>query len=175
MDTTEEAPGARLANRVAHAAVTAWIVWVVNTSAAAVRGVGLAEQFTEHVAWWQYALFAGLVVIRPVAARSLTPVLVGPDRDLRPAGPAARLGALLAVLAATVVAVGLLTLAVGILNEGDRPARLLSAVGDGLTGAPSLVLAGATAAFAFLSPAVWPVVPFGRDRRAGGGLRQSGP
>lgn len=87
METTEEARGARLANRVAHAAVTAWIVWVVNTSAAAVRGIGLAEQFTEHVAWWQFALFAGLVVIRPVAARSLTPVLVGPDRDLRPAGP----------------------------------------------------------------------------------------
>ncbi|MDX3504892.1 hypothetical protein PV689_23485 [Streptomyces sp. ATCC51928] len=165
MDTTEEARGARLADRVAHAAVTAWIVWVVNTSAAAVRGIGIAEQFTEHVAWWQYALFAGLVVIRPVAARSLTPVLVGPDRDLRPAGPAARLGSLLAVLAATVVAVGLLTLAVGVLTEGDRPARLLSAVGDHLTGVPSLVLAGATAAFAFLSPAVWPVVPLGRGRR----------
>ncbi|MFD7384136.1 MULTISPECIES: hypothetical protein [Streptomyces] len=165
MDTTEEAPGARLANRVAHAAVTAWIVWVVNTSAAAVRGVGLAEQFTEYVAWWQFALYAGLVVIRPVAARSLTPVLVGPDRDLRPTGPAARLGALLAVVAATAVAVGVLTLAVGVLVEGDRPARLLSAVGDHLTGAPALVLAGATAAFAFLSPAVWPVLPLRRDRR----------
>ncbi|MEU5287525.1 hypothetical protein N7925_13515 [Streptomyces sp. CA-278952] len=104
---TAEVRGARLAHRVAHAAVTAWVVWVVNASAAAVRGIGPAEQFTEHVAWWQYALFAGLVVVHPVAARSLTPVLVGPDRDLRPAGAAARPAALLAVLAATVVAVGL--------------------------------------------------------------------
>ncbi|MFH9237053.1 hypothetical protein ACH4KO_05700 [Streptomyces anulatus] len=47
---TEEARGARLADRVAHAAVTAWIVWVVNASAADVGGIGLAEQFTEHVA-----------------------------------------------------------------------------------------------------------------------------
>ncbi|MFJ9106783.1 hypothetical protein [Streptomyces sp. NPDC102283] len=171
MDTTEEASGARLANRVAHAAVTAWIVWVVNTSAAAVRGIGLAEQFSEHVSRWEYALFAGLVVIRPVVARSLTPVLVGPDRDLRPAGRAARLRALLVVLAASAAAVGLLTLAVGVLVGGRPPARLLSAVGDHLTGAPSLVLAGAAAAFAFLPPAVWPVVPFGRYRRARGGLR----
>ncbi|MGQ4714949.1 hypothetical protein ACUN22_14810 [Streptomyces anulatus] len=165
----EEARGARLADRVAHAAVTAWIVWVVNASAAAFRGIGLAEQFTEHVAWWQYALFAGLVVIRPVAARSLTPVLVGPDRDLRPAGPVARLGTLLAVLAATVVAVGLLTVAVGTLVEGDRLSRLLSAVGGHLTGVPFLVLAGAVAAFAFLSPAVWPVVSLGRLGRRGTG------
>lgn len=118
---TEEARGTRLAERVAHAAVAAWIVWVVNASAAAVRGIGLTEQFTEHVAWWQYALFAGLVVVRPVAARSLTPVLVGPGRDLRPTGAAARLGALLAVLAATVVAVGLLTLAIGTLVEETVP------------------------------------------------------
>ncbi|MGW6284178.1 hypothetical protein [Streptomyces sp. NPDC055107] len=168
---TEEARGARIADRVAHAAVAAWIVWVVNASAAAVRGIGFAEQFTEHVAWWQYALFAGLVVVRPVAARSLTPVLVGPDLDLRPTGAAARLGALLAVLTATVVAVGLLTLAAGTLVEGDRPSRLLSAAGDHLTGAPSLVLAGAMAAFALLSPAVWPVVPLGRLGRRGGTSR----
>ncbi|MFJ5046774.1 hypothetical protein [Streptomyces sp. NPDC088719] len=171
MDTTEDAPGARLADRVAHAAFAAWLVWVVNASAAAVRGIGFAEQLTEHVAWWQYALFAWLVVVRPVAARSLTPVLVGPDLDLRPTGAAARLGALLALLAATVVAVGLLTLAVGTLFEGDRPSRLLSAVGDHLTGVPFLVLAGAMAAFAFLSPAVWPVVPLGRLGRRGGASR----
>ncbi|MFH9237054.1 hypothetical protein ACH4KO_05695 [Streptomyces anulatus] len=89
-------------------------------------------------------------------------MLVGPDRDLRPAGAAARLATLLAVLAATVVAVGLLTMAVGTLVEGDRPSRLLSAVGDHLTGVPFLVLAGAVTAFAFLSPAVWPVVRLGR-------------
>ncbi|MEV5850853.1 hypothetical protein [Streptomyces anulatus] len=172
MDMTEEARGTRLAERVAHAAVAAWIVWVVNASAAAVRGIGFTEQFTEHVAWWQYALFAGLVVVRPVAARSLTPVLVGPGRDLRPTGAAARLGALLAVLAATVVAVGLLTLAIGTLVEGDRPSRLLSAAGGHLTGAPFLVLAGAMAAFAFLSPAVWPVVPLGR--LGGRGVRRGG-
>lgn len=135
------------------------------------RGIGFTEQFTEHVAWGQYALFAGLVVVRPVAARSLTPVLVGPGRDLRPTGAAARLGALLAVLAATVVAVDLLTLAIGTLVEGDRPSRLLAAGGH-LTGAPFLVLAGAMAAFAFLSPAVWPVVPLGR--LGGRGVRRGG-
>ncbi|PCG86887.1 hypothetical protein CIB93_06685 [Streptomyces sp. WZ.A104] len=165
MDTTERARGARLANRMAHAAATAWIVWVVLSSAAAVRGIGLAEQIADHVTWWQYVLFAGLVVVRPFAAPSLTPVLVGPDRDLRPAGMAARLGTLLAVLAATVVAVGLLTLAVGTLVEGAPPGRLLSAVGDYLTGVPFLVMAGAVTAFALLSPVVWPVVPSGRDGR----------
>lgn len=88
----------------------------------------------------RYALFAGLVLVRPAAGRSLTPVLVGPDRDLRPAGAAARPATL---LAATAVAVALLTVAVGTLVVGDRPSRLLSAVGDHLTGVPFLVLAGA--------------------------------
>ncbi|MFI1246195.1 hypothetical protein ACH4TY_05715 [Streptomyces anulatus] len=96
-------------------------------------------------------------------------MLVGPDRDLRPAGAAARPATLLAVLAATVVAVALLTVAGGTLVVGDRPSRLLSAVGDHLTGVPFLVLAGAVAAFAFLSPAVWPVVSLGRLGRRGTG------
>ncbi|WP_329158543.1 hypothetical protein OHA63_22360 [Streptomyces anulatus] len=70
-------------------------------------------------------------------------MLVGPDRDLRPAGAAARPATLLAVLAATVVAVALLTVAGGTLVVGDRPSRLLSTVGDHLTGVSFLVLAGA--------------------------------